>query len=266
MRAGASSIPLTSGEMILLRLTSDPTCYWRGETEATTASEVGMGRFVMRPRMLATLLPFSLELAEDAQNSASVLQQAATNAMAVKMDQAILSGTGASGEPLGVLNTDNVNSQTGIGSLSSYDQIIVGIRQIMQSNYPGAVENLSWITGPEIAASFASLKTGLTNDHSPLPKPDWVMKLNQFVTTSLGAQATSPLTYQNLIGPFDQILVGFRNAGMTVQILDAGTAVDASGDSWNAVTQHLRFLRISLRMDFCVMQPTWFAKLDAIMA
>ena len=66
MRAGASSIPLTSGEMILLRLTSDPTCYWRGETEATTASEVGMGRFVMRPRMLATLLPFSLELAEDA--------------------------------------------------------------------------------------------------------------------------------------------------------------------------------------------------------
>ena len=136
----------------------------------------------------------------------------------------------------------------------------------MQSNYPGAVENLSWITGPEIAASFASLKTGLTNDNSPLPKPDWVMKLNQFVTTSLGAQATSPLTYQNLIGPFDQILVGFRNAGMTVQILDAGTAVDASGDSWNAVTQHLRFLRISLRMDFCVMQPTWFAKLDAIMA
>ena len=105
LRAGAQTVP-RSGDVAIARISTDPSFSWRPEGVSVTSSTVGLERITLRPKTLAAIIPITIELLEDAPNSAQVIQGALQAALGAELDRVLLAGTGASGEILGVIASD----------------------------------------------------------------------------------------------------------------------------------------------------------------
>lgn len=261
MKAGAVTVPMMGSELVLARVTGDPTTTWRAESQGISTTQPTFGRFVLRPRMLSAIVPVTIELLEDAPNAGMLIEQVLSRKMAQEMDRALLAGAGASSEPMGVLNTAGINEQNSIGVLSNYAHATTAIRDILSGNYPGEVSELSWVMNPITAALYDGLTTGISGDNTPLEPTPWVRQLQRFHTTNLEEAGTSPNTYSSVIGDFAQLLVGMRYGGVVFDVLDSG----AAGDD-NALTEFKRFIRCRMRLDCVVMQPAFFSALNGIQA
>ncbi len=254
-KAGATVLPLETSETILARLESDATAHWVGEMQAATSSDPGFSKITLRPRTLVAVVPISVELCEDSQNAAALIEQALQRSLAAEVDRCVLNGAGKKGEILGITLTTGVNEETSVGTPDSYDEIADAVTSILEANYDGELSNLSWIQHPTIAGIYAKLVTG--TELQPLQPGPWVAPLKRLHTTSLP-------TTTALVGDFSQVVLGMRTSGVRVEVFDAGTATDASGTTVNAITQLAKFIRAYIRMDCCIMRPTWMTKLTGI--
>lgn len=252
-RAGAITVPVPGSELIIGKLNSDPTAGWRPETGAITASAPVFGKITLRPKVVATLIPLSIEFLEDATNGAQIITNAVMAALASAIDSAALIGTGAASEPLGVVNSDGTNTQTAIGAPTNYVEVSNAVGSILGANYDGPVSELRWILPPSVAQSYDQLVTGISGDLTPLAKTPWVAELPTLNTTALTTDA--------IVGRFDQMLLGSR-ASVQLQVLDAGSVVDDQGETWNAVSQMMRFIRAYVRIDVALARPNWFSVLS----
>lgn len=256
LRAGAQTLPLEGSELKLVRLASDATAVWRHEGQAITASAPAFDALMLRPRTLACIVPVSIELLEDAQNVAGVLEAALSSAMALKLDQAALLGSGSAAEPLGVLSTAGVHAVTSIGTPSDWSDFSGAIGDLLGSNYPAdGLEKLAWVMHPTDWETIDNLVE--TGTGAPLAPTPWCSKPRRFSTTSLTAGT-------GVIGDFSQLVIGLRTRGIVFQILDGGQATDDAGITHNGVTEMKRFIRCYLRADIAVLRPSWFATLAGI--
>lgn len=265
MKAGATTIPMATGELHLARLTADPSVAWRGETGAVTASKPAFGKYVLRPKTCAAIVPVSMELLEDTANAGTVIQSSLTSALGVEVDRALLEGIGAGNETLGIVNNTEVNTQTSVGTPTTYGQITTAITSILNANYQGDISSLAWIMNPTIGGTYDGLKTGISSDNTPLEPTPWVRQLRRMYTTNLAATG-SPQAYNMVIGDFRECLVGMRTSGVVIDVLDSGSVTDTDGDTWNATTQYMRFVRARIRVDAVLMRPTWFSVLSGVNA
>lgn len=262
-KAGAESINIDSNSMKLGRLVTDPSTYWRGETVAVTASKPVFGSITVTPKVCAVLIPVSLEWLEDSLNGAQLIEEVAVNVLAAAIDKAALTGDGTGATPTGVTNNSNVISTANVGTPTDYSEVSQAVGEILERNYPGEIGDLSWVRSPQVAALYDALKTGISGDNTPLTPTPWVQALKKFHTTSLEGSGSSPISYSQVVGDFRQMLLGFRNSGIRLQLLNAGTATDATPTTWNAVSQLLYFVRAYVRFDTALMQPRWFSHLPA---
>lgn len=265
MRAGAMTLPMDAAEMAIARVTGDPTTAWRAETGAVTASVPTFGRYYLRPKTLAAIVPVSMELLEDTPNAGSVIEQTLMAALGVEMDRVLLEGTGAANEPRGIANTSGVNSQTGVGTPSNYSQITTAVRDILAANYPGEIQDLAWVMNPTVGGTYDGLVTGISSDNTPLEPTPWVRQLMRLYTTNLAATG-SPQSYNTIVGDFSQLLVGMRTSGVVIDVVDGGSVTDSDSISWNATSQFLRHVRARIRVDSVVMQPGFFSVLSGVNA
>ena len=265
MRAGATTIPMGGSELSLARVTADPSVAWRGETGAVTASTPTFGKYTLRPKTCAAIVPVSMELLEDTPNAGSVIESALMSSLGAEVDRAILEGVGAANQPLGIVNNTEVNSQASVGTPSNYSDMTTAITSILAANYPDDISDLAWIMNPTIGGTYDGLVSGITNDNTPLEPTPWVRQLQRFFTTNLAVYG-SPQVYNMVLGRFSECLVGMRTSGVVIDVLDQGQVTDEDSTSWNATTQFLRFVRARIRIDALLMRPTWFTVLSGVEA
>ena len=180
--------------------------------------------------------------------------------MAQMTDAVALAGTD-SGQPLGIANNSSANSQTGIGLVTEYAEVRTGIRDILNANYNGDLNGLTWVNNPGIGSIYDGLVTGLTSDGSPLPRSSWVAQLREDYTTALEANSSSE--FSAVIGDFSQILFGYRLGEVRVDMLPAGSETDGT-DTYNAVSDALMLMWVWVRMDLVCLRPTWFSVLKGL--
>lgn len=251
-RAGAVTLPMDAGEVNLLRLTADPTTAWRGEGASVNGSKPIFGRYTLRAKTCAAIVPVTLEELEDAPNAGMLIEQALQAALGLALDQGILTGTGA-GQLLGLAHTAGTNTQTSISTPTDYAEITTAVGAILAANYPGDVSELSWILSPTQGATYDGLVTGIASDKTPLTPTPWAAALRRLMTTTL----TTPATM--IVGDFREVLVGMRTSGVVLDVLDAGSITDDDGDTFNAATQFGRLIRARIRVDALCMRPSWFS-------
>jgi HK97 family phage major capsid protein len=266
-RAGATTIPVPSNELHIAKLDTDPTAYWRPETGAITASKPTFGRITLRPKVVAAIVPVSVELLEDSANAGSAIETAIMGALGSALDTAALKGAGAASEPLGVVNDGNCNTIASVGTPTTYANISAAVADILTANYDGDIGSLSWIMHPVQGETYDNLVTGITNDNTPLQPTGWVSQLQRYITTTLSLNSgNSPNNYEMVVGDFSQMVIGTRNGGVRVGVLDQGTVTDSNSDTWNASTQLLRHIRAYMRVDVALLRPTWFTVLSGVTA
>lgn len=266
-RAGANTIAVPSNELNIATLETDPTAYWRQETAAITASKPTFGRITLRPKVVAAIVPVSVEMLEDSANAGTVIETAIMGALGSALDTAALKGAGAAAEPLGVVNDSNCNTLTGVGTPTTYSNISAAVGDILGANYDGEISGLSWIMNPQQGETYDGLVTGISGDNTPLIPTGWVSQLQRYHTTTLSLNTgNSPNDYDMVVGDFTQMVIGTRNGGVRVEVLDQGTVTDANSDTWNASTQLLRHIRAYMRVDVALLRPTWFTVLTGVTA
>ena len=141
LRAGASIVPLDEGakSFTTAAVNSIPTAAWRAEAGILATSDPVFRAVVAAPKSLAFQFKISRELLADGQNITEALYLAIAQAFSKELDRAGLRGSGASPEPLGLLNLGGVqavNNGANGASLATvrYGNVFSAVQALLQAN------------------------------------------------------------------------------------------------------------------------------------
>jgi HK97 family phage major capsid protein len=250
MQAGAITIPMRSMTEKIVRTVGDPTATFRKEHAPIPESDLIFSPLTLKARLVGVLVRISIELLEDSPIAEAMIEAAITGAIAAKVDWALLAGDGSTtgdlDNPLGLINTAGINTQTGTSPITSYDAFVDAIGKVMQYNgVPNAI-----IGGPGLAVAANKTKTGLSGDNSILLPPPMIVDLEKYYTSQL------PNTTA-VLGDFTMLAMGLRT----------GLTLEATRTGGNNTFQNAQVLvRAYLRMDTGVLRPSWFTKITGLPA
>lgn len=259
-QAGAQLLPMTQSEGTFAQLLSDPAVGWYPELARVPSSKLTFGKVTLRPKKLAAIVPVSIELLEDAQNAGQLIETALRQAMAVALDQAILSGAGEK-EPIGVRSVAGVNTHDAASTIDDYAGIETAIEKIYANNYGGQPGDLAWIANPRDHSNFNRLQA---TDLQPLQPTPGAGALRRFQTTSLPTDlGVGENESEMIIGDLSQVVVGLRT-NATVRFLPAGSVSDGAGGTINAAEQFATLVVVHLRADVAVLRPSWMTIVQGV--
>jgi HK97 family phage major capsid protein/HK97 family phage prohead protease len=111
MQMGARSLTGLVGDVAIPRQTGGATAYWLGQGAALTRTQQVVDQLALSPHRLAAATAYDKQLL--AQSSLSVeafVREDLTAILALEKDRVALNGSGAAGEPLGILNTSGLST------------------------------------------------------------------------------------------------------------------------------------------------------------
>lgn len=208
-QAGARTVPMDTTSLALARVVTDPTVSWHAENAALPTGDPTFGRVNLTAKTAVCLCKIPLELSQDAANIEELLASTITAAMAAAIDSAGLNGvtTDAAAAPSGVFNLADRNTVTSIGAPVAWDFLVDAVFELLADNVP--MENIGAFIGhPAIWKKMRKLKTGITNDNTPLTMPAEVAALPKLWTTS--APFTGGTTCSAAIANWADLLMGIR--------------------------------------------------------
>jgi HK97 family phage major capsid protein len=257
MRAGAITVPMTSGTLVMARLSSDPTAAWTNEAAAIAASDAVFDSVTFTARKLAALVVINNELLADGQGVDDVLEMAIAKALAGTLDYTALCGSGNAPEPLGLKGVEGINTVESVGTPSDYDKFLQAIYAIRADNFePNAAVFASRTM--ETLSKFKSTGTG----EYITPPADWAALtryMSNQVPVNLGTGTNESLAF---VGQWNQLAIGMRQ-NLTIEVAREGS-YDVSGTHYSAFQKDQTLIRATLRADVQVLQPAAFCVMSGI--
>lgn len=252
IQAGAKTIDMPTSEMTFAKLTGDPTPGWVGEGVAMDETAPTFAAINFTAKTLRMLITCSRELLEDSINLNQKLPEVFAAAMASEVDRVALAGTDASGQPLGVLNYQSINSVS-MGAdgatPSSYSQILDAVQAIETAN---AESPTVAIMHPRTKRTYAGL---LDTTNQPLLPPPVLKNLQFLTTTKLSITETKGAANNAssmILGGFSEMVLAMRTA-MRIDLLTERYA-----------EMYKYGFLVSLRMDCAAFHEEAFAKIIGI--
>lgn len=256
--AGALTIPMDTAEMTVVKVLTDPTPYWRRESQPITESGQTFAPIKLRAMTLGCICRVSLELLEDAPRFSQTVESAIGAALALEIDRVALFGTGTN-EPRGVYNVDGLSTVSmgaSGGTPDDFDEFLDAIAAIENNNgVAGAA-----IYSPRTKRTLAGLKTGLSGDKTPLVPPADFTSLKRLVSNQIPnnlTQGSATTTSAAIVGDFSQMAIAMRT-GLTIE----ATRVGGTG----TFSQMEALIRGYIRADVAVFRPSHFTKIIGIKA
>jgi hypothetical protein len=147
-------------------LTGDPTISWHAENAALTATEPTFGDMTLTARTVCCLVKMSLELSQDSANIEHILQRPSPTPWQRDRPRRP-GGRDDRPHPVACSNLSGRNTVTSIGAPTSWDFAIDGMYELMADNVPA--ESIgAMVAHPALWKKMRKLKTGITNDNTPL--------------------------------------------------------------------------------------------------
>lgn len=207
-QAGAMVMPMESGQTYIPRLATSVDAAWRAEGSSVTEDTAAWERVTLTARTCAVLTRMSVELADDLNPAAlSAIEGDLVQAVALKVDYAALLGTGTSHEPQGIYGQAGVDATDSDAVPTDHDELIDLVAAVKAANHePNAL-----FMSSGLEARYAKLRTGITNDQTPLPRPAYLSGVPTFVTNQLPSTGygTSGAASPVITGDFRQLILGF---------------------------------------------------------
>lgn len=208
VQAGAMSVPMPTPEYSIAKVASDPSTGWRKESATITETEATFEKLTLSAKTLSALVKIPLELIEDtrdggARSADPLIRNLLAEAIALEFDRVALLGDGDESEPVGLLNTSGVSTNSMAAAPTSWDFVVDRAGVVEDNNF--AVSGA--ITSPRVGRQLGKLKD---TTNQPLRRPERVdypiLETNQ-VPTTLGGGSDESLLFA---GQFDQLLLGVR--------------------------------------------------------
>ena len=264
VQAGARTVQMDAAQLVVGRLTADVTPVWSGEGEAVTSSQTSYGSITITPRKLVTLSFATREWLADCPNAGDLVQRSHMGAAGAKLDYAALYGYSSGGsEPRGLKNASGINSIASVGTPANFNHPSQAVREIMDANYAGEVSSLAWLLSPREGQTYNDL-TDTTGQ--PLQAPEWVRQLRRHYASAIDVdEGVGEDEATSFIGDFSE-MVFFMRQPLSFEFLASGTALDADGNSENALSEDKLAIRSTMRVDVVTLRPSFFTKLTGITA
>ena len=198
-KSGAAMLMPMSAETVRLpKLITGPVAEWHNENQPLTGTDAEFGSVFLRAKTLACLATMSIELFEDGSDGLTAfIENAMAEALAQEIDRAGLNGSGASGEPGGILAA-NSGCTPYIETTAAFPTYDVLLRQAQALNEANAAAPYSYILHPKMGYVMDTAK----DSHGDYLKyiPVEAIKLSRIVSnqvptgiTAGGSDKTSPI-------------------------------------------------------------------------
>lgn len=269
-RAGCRRLPMTSPSLRQPALTGAATAQYVGETAPITDSQETFGLFSLLAKELTALVPVSRTLLQDANPAMdAIVREDMSRVMALKMDSTMLTATGSSTVPQGIL-TQTGTTQIAVvgtnGDAPTYDMVVAVITALRKTNVPRV--NWGWVGAPDMISALARVKdsngrpifTEFMNPQQSTMNPQGaggvaqagpdgtLMGIPFYASTSIplgttGTGATSTLA----LVEFNQVVIG-ELGEMELDVSTEGTYIH-SGTTIPAWQDNLAIFRAIMRHD-----------------
>lgn len=193
------------GDQVVPKVTQKTTPNWLS-TEATPATESipTLSQVAVSPKNVAGLIEYSRHFSKQA-NAPAFAARELLRTVGTAIDQAIISGTGASGQPLGLLNTAGVQTQSGTtlnGGCATMK------RKSAEANVTD--EQISFLSTPAIRELLEGREKATGGGKFVWDK-DQVADRPAYVSTDM------PIATMTC-GDFSLVYLGFWGAGLVLEI------------------------------------------------
>ena len=203
MRMGALHLPGLVGDLVLARESATGTAYWLPtEGSAATESQQTFGAVTLRPKNLVGLTVLSQQLVRQVSPAVEAALMSSLGAtVGCAFDRGGISGSGASGEPTGILST------SGLGTVVGTTLGHAGLVEMQSDLADGDVEaneaTTGYLTTPTVAKLLKGRYIGTGAD------PLWRGNLWRGEIEGLQASATKQVPASTMLfGDFSQAIIG----------------------------------------------------------
>ena len=200
---GARVLTGLKGDTVIPKATGSATAFWVGESEALTESNTTYSSIKLEPKTVGALTAFSRNLALQSNPSIeSLLRDDISAVVGLAVDKALLHGTAAAKQPVGILNV--VGIQTANLATLSWVTIVALLEKLGLENVtPNAV-----LTHAKAATKLQTTLKNAANGAEYLLQGGRLAELPAYITNQLDAKAGSPATGRVIAGDFSQIVIG----------------------------------------------------------
>ena len=122
--AGVTMLTGLQGNISIPRQSSASTAYWVGENVAPSESQQAVDQVNMTPKTVGAFVDYSRRLLlQSSIDVEGMVRNDLTRVIALELDRVGIYGTGSSNQPLGLVNTTGIGSQT-ISTYGTFDEYI----------------------------------------------------------------------------------------------------------------------------------------------
>jgi HK97 family phage major capsid protein len=235
---------------------SDYTLNWNTETGAASAQDLTFSTITMTPKrsVIAAAVSNQLLAQEYSQGIQARMINQLNQSFNKGLEQAVLTGTGASNQPTGIYTALNGTAQDlALGALS-YDDLVDMEALLAANNALGG--RLGYVTHPNVVAKLKKTKvdagSGRFLVEGMLDPVQTANGYNIYSTTLSKVTAGSPATYGILFGNFEDVQIGFWG-GATLLI-----------DPYTEMLSSTVRIYVERFMDIAVLRPKSFVIADDV--
>jgi len=237
---GARFLTGLVGNVDIPRLSAGASFYWLAEGEDVTDSVATLDSVTLSPKTIAGSVPMTRRLLKQSDPSVeAIIRNDLVMGAALAIDTAVIAGTGANGQPLGIIGTTGVNTVTvaDAGGVPTYPETIQFETTVAEDN--GLRGSLNYLTTPTIKGA---LKASAIDAGSGM----FVNEANQANGYPLVGSTLVP-TKRVIFGNFNDIIIGMWGV-LDIEV-DKATLAASGG----------LVLRVFQDVDVAVRHPESFA-------
>lgn len=199
---GAVSLTGLVGNVNLPKQTGAATHFWLStEATAITESQQTIGQLAMTPKTVGAYTEISRLLTlQSSPDAEGLVNDDFSKVLALAIDGAAISGSGASGQPTGVISTAGIGAVT--GTSLGYAGIVEFQTDVATANALG--ERSAYLTTPAVAGLLMQRQRFASTD-SPL----WMGSVLDGLVAGFQASSSTQVPAANMLfGDFSQIIIG----------------------------------------------------------
>lgn len=200
-RLGARFIGGLVGNFSVPKKTASGTAYWlSSESTAITESQPTLGQMLLTPKNVGGYTEISHQLLlQSAPDAESMTMEDLSATLAVDVDAKAFNGSGASGQPTGILNTAGIGSVT--GTTIAYAGVVEFQTDLASAN--ALTENCAYVATPTVAGLLMQRQRFSSTD-----TPLWTGSMLQGQVAGFAAYGTTQVPAGTLLfGNFGDVVV-----------------------------------------------------------
>lgn len=205
-RVGVRYLNGLTGNVAIPKQTASTTAYWVAEGASPTETQPVVGQITMTPHTVGAFTDITrLLLMQGSPDAAALVQNDLLMVLGRAIQDAVLNGTGTSGQPTGILNTEGVTTGTvTVSGSPTWAEIVQFAASIDRYWADGG----NWVLAP---ASFAALRATKRDNYVSRFVAD-IENGQKFVADEPAYTTTQLSAGKAIYGKFENVVVGLWGA------------------------------------------------------